>query len=130
MPVECPNCGTANPDNALYCRNCGQLMEPLEVPEQPGPAPEVEELGILAGRLSRLLAYIVDRVTLVVPMFFILFILNSVSLLVIYLAVWFLVQATLLTVTGQSVGKKAFAVRIVSSRWRLGATAGSCPMSW
>ncbi|MDP6452294.1 MAG: RDD family protein [SAR202 cluster bacterium] len=113
MPVECPNCGTANPDNALYCRNCGQLMEPLEVPEQPRPAPEVEELGILADRLSRLIASIVDRATLVVPMFFILFILDSVSLLVVYLAAWFLVQATLLTTTGQTVGKKAFNVRIV-----------------
>ena len=112
MPVECPNCGAANPDTALNCRNCGQLMEPPELFEQPDAAPEIEELGVMAGRLPRLIAAIVDRVTLVAPLFLLL-IFAPIAMLVAYLAAWFLVQATFLTINGQTVGKMIFSIRIV-----------------
>ena len=112
MPVECPNCGAANPDTALYCRNCSQLMEPPELFEQPDATPEIEELGVLGGRFPRLIAAIVDRVTLVAPLFLLL-IFAPTAMLVAYLAAWFLVQATFLTINGQTVGKMIFSIRIV-----------------
>lgn len=111
MPVECPNCGTANPDTALYCRNCGQLMEPLEFPEQLQLAPEVEELGILANRSSRLIASIIDLLIIggpYVALFFIFF-----PLAVVYVLGLAVVQVVLLTVAGQTLGKKALDIRIV-----------------
>ncbi|MCH8309588.1 MAG: RDD family protein [Chloroflexi bacterium] len=111
MPVECPNCGTANPDTVLYCRNCGQLMEPLELPEQPEPAPEVEELGILANRSSRLLAAIVDILIILGPYFALVFI--FLPLAFVYVVAVAVVQAVLLTTAGQTVGKKALNIRIV-----------------
>ena len=111
MPVECQNCGTANPDTALYCRNCGQLMEPLELPEQPEPAPEVEELGILANRSSRLLAAIVDILIILGPYFALVFIFLPLAL--VYLVAVAVVQAVLLTTAGQTLGKKALNIRIV-----------------
>ncbi|HAC19471.1 MAG TPA: hypothetical protein DCF78_12955, partial [Dehalococcoidia bacterium] len=65
-----------------------------------------------AGRLPRLIAAIVDRVTLVAPLFLLL-IFAPFAMLVAYLAAWFLVQATFLTINGQTVGKMIFSIRIV-----------------
>ena len=113
MPVECPNCGTANPDTALYCRNCGQLMEPPEFLEQTDPAPEVEELGVLANRSSRLFAAIVDLLIIGGP--YIALISEFLPLTMFYLVAVAVavVQGVLLTIAGQTLGKKALNIRIV-----------------
>ncbi len=66
----------------------------------------------MAGRLPRLIAAIVDRATLVAPLFLLL-IFAPIAMLVAYLASWFLVQATFLTINGQTVGKMIFSIRIV-----------------
>lgn len=115
MPVECPNCGTANPDTVLYCRNCGQLMEPLELPEQPDPAPEVEveELGVLANRSTRLLAAIVDLLIIGGPYIAMIFEFLPLTMFYLVAVIVAVIQAILLTTDGQTVGKKALNIRIV-----------------
>ena len=36
--MHCPNCGNSNPDDAIYCTNCGQrLVQPPPLPRQQPP---------------------------------------------------------------------------------------------
>lgn len=128
MPVQCPNCGIDNLDASLYCKSCGKLLEPFELPEQQAPVEEIEELGVLAGRSSRLAAGVVDALIVVFPYSALFF--GSLPQLVFYLATGYLVavvlvQTALLTTAGQTLGKRALKIRIV--KWETGVNGGFVP---
>ena len=133
MPVTCQNCGTSNPDTGLYCPSCGQLLNPINIPAKPELKATVQELGIYAGRLSRLLAQIVDFVVLFVPAKVlhstfspndsVLFGISPFDLspflwpleIIIYLLLLLLAQCTLLSLKGQTIGKMTAKIRIVKA---------------
>ena len=105
MPVECPQCYTANSDESLYCTSCGQLLVPYEREE-----PVEEPTQALARRMSRLGAALIDGV-IAGAAFLVLLFSPTLGLLLSFAV--FMVQAVLLTRDGQSLGKKALNIRIV-----------------
>ena len=118
MSVECPQCYASNPDEALYCTACGQLLVPYE-PEEPGE-PAVQTF---ASRLSRLGASVLDGV--IAGAALLVLILISPELGLLFLLAIIIVQMVLLTRDGQSLGKKAPDIRIVM--YRTGENGGFMP---
>jgi uncharacterized RDD family membrane protein YckC len=86
-------------------------MEPLELPELPEPVPEIEELGILANRSSRFAAWVVDVLIFLGPS--VAFYFTYFPLAIVYVVGLALVQVALLTIAGQTLGKKTLDIRIV-----------------
>ena len=109
MSVECPQCYTSNPDEALYCADCGKLLVPYE-PEEPEQPP----VQTFASRISRLGASVLDSVIAGAAFLVVIFISPELGLL--FLLAVIIVQIVLLTRDGQSLGKKALDIRIVVHR--------------
>lgn len=101
----CPFCQTENSRGSRLCAGCGNKLD--------GVVAAMPDTFVLAGRVSRLLAAILDVVL-------------SIAFLVIgglmspiwgpfALFAFLILQMILLTIDGQTVGKKAAGIRIVKS---------------
>ena len=101
--MECPNCHAGNAEGAGYCSGCGTSLTSASAQVNPN-------FG-LAGRGDRFLAAIVDGVIYLVP-YILIFAFDPVIGGLLLLAV-FVYQIVLLTKDGQTVGKKAWGIRIV-----------------
>ena len=110
--MECPNCHAGNAEGAGYCSSCGTSLTSASAQVNPN-------FG-LAGRGDRFLAAIVDGVIYLVP-YILIFAFDPVIGGLLLLAV-FVYQIVLLTKDGQTVGKKAWGIRIV--RMQTGANGG------
>ena len=101
--MDCPNCHAGNAEGAGYCSSCGTPLTSASAQVNPN-------FG-LAGRGDRFLAAIVDGVIYLVP-YILIFAFDPVIGGLLLLAV-FVYQIVLLTKDGQTVGKKAWGIRIV-----------------
>ena len=110
--MECPNCHAGNAEEAGDCSSCGTSLTSASAQMNPN-------FG-LAGRGDRFLATIVDGVIYLVP-YILIFAFDPVIGGLLLLAV-FVYQIVLLTKDGQTVGKKAWGIRIVGMQ--TGANGG------
>lgn len=100
MSTECPQCLASNPDEAIFCKDCGQLLQ--------------EPVHTWATRPSRLVAQIVDGIILVAPFVILAYILPTLAMF--YLIAILVLQMVFLIRDGQTLGKKMVNIRIVVCR--------------
>ncbi|PKB84029.1 MAG: hypothetical protein BZY88_00970 [SAR202 cluster bacterium Io17-Chloro-G9] len=101
--MVCPNCGTENISDARFCSSCGNPLASL--------SQELPQISDLAGRGSRLGAYVVDTLIYLVPAL-VLVRLHPILSAIAFAAI-FVYQMYLLSRDGQTLGKKVVGIRIV-----------------
>jgi uncharacterized RDD family membrane protein YckC len=107
--MYCSNCGASNIGTAAFCANCGEALSRRGGASPPGQ--------LLAGRGARLVAKIIDFAipligAIVIVIFFVFNIFLGVISLLVLLSIP-VVQVVMLSLSGQTIGKRALGIRIV-----------------
>lgn len=101
------------------------ILDPYRPPASPTPEVPTLAVPILAGRVERLIAALIDGFLLGVPFGFLVLALEKGTLsdsqalvLGLFVAIVFLLQCRLLYDSGQTIGKLGFGIRVVRSDGR------------
>ena len=111
--MECPNCHAENEEDAQFCKECGADLQAASASE--GPLGEFK----LAGRGARLGAKLIDEFAYVIPIVISAVLGPAFGIVIVLLALAavlaiVILQVVWLTKDGQTIGKKALGMRVVS----------------
>jgi uncharacterized RDD family membrane protein YckC len=106
--MSCPNCGKQNDDNARYCQACGVSLQPAPVAS--AGTSSVVDTGGYASFGTRLLAWVIDLVVIIVGSGLIGAVTFGAGTLLIFVGPW-LYEAFMLSSEWQAtLGKRVMSV--------------------